>query len=69
MMIFVDYLDGDDENLFDYEQEFNQTENLEILNEGLNIIEDEIEDIDVDIEFIAREQNKRFSLKKQIDSC
>ena len=64
---FLD-VDGDDENLFDYEQEFNQTENLEILNEGLNIIEGEIEDIDVDIEFIASEQNKRFSLKKQIDS-
>ena len=55
----------DEENLFDYEQEFNQTENLEILNEGLNIIEGEIEDIDVDIEFIASEQNKRFSLKNK----
>lgn len=65
-----DYLDvdGNDENLFDYEQEYNQSKNLEILNEGLNIIEGQIEDIDVDIEFFASEQNKRFSLKKQIDS-
>ena len=64
---FLD-VDGDDENLFDYEQEFNESDNLKILNEGLNIIEGQIEDIDVDIEFIASEKNKRFSLKKQIDS-
>ena len=67
-MMKINNEDDEEEILFDYEQEFKKEENLELLNEGLNIIEGKDEDIEVDIELVASEQNKRFSLTKQIDS-
>lgn len=63
-----DYLDeDDDELLFNYDEELKIEENLVILDEALDVI-DNIEDIDIDIEIAARNENKRFSLNKQIDS-
>ncbi len=63
-----DYLDEDEEELlFNYDEELKVEENLEMLDAALDIIDD-VEDIDVEIEIVAKNENKRFSLNKQIDS-